>query len=214
MTEEASKPAEPEVIVDPVVPPVKDEVVSRESYLNVSKDMHKYKEKMQAQQQEIEGYQKQLQENETKKLESKEEYKTLWEGAVQRAEKAEKTAKDLHEGMADEKKFSAILVEAKKKGIRDEAMDDLYALDRNGVVVDRGENGRTVIEGAGQYVEELFESRRFWFKDGKTLNIDTAVSNGGLPAGDKVLSPAALLKLERENKVAYLAYTKKHHGMA
>ena len=175
------------------------------------KDMWKYKKRVQEGEkvrQELEG---KLKVYEIEQLESKQEYKSLYEQEKKLKEDAVGDLEKEKYRTMDEKKFNSIWKAAKSKGIHDDAFDDLYGAPRDEVFIEEDDRGIRRVVGAEQYIESMFEKKRHWFKTGKAPNVDPTLPDGVVPKL-KVLSSQEILKLEKTDKPAYLREMKKLRG--
>jgi len=173
--EETTIPQAPEEEVKPAEKMVPLSVA--EQYKN---DMFKYKEKLRA--------------IEEQSLREKEDWKTLAERREQERLEALERADRIESSFVNEKKFSAIERAALKAGIRPEAMSDLPMLNFDGVVVDKGEDGRVKVQGAEDFVHNLKQIKPHWFGS------NPVKVNTNLPdvTSEKDVNESDLIKLSLE----------------
>lgn len=154
----------------PNVDPKVNEVLEQ-----VKKDMFKFKT-------EAKELREKLKAQETADLESKQQYKTLYEQEKKRADEAEAKAKKTGDAFVNHHKFSTVKSQAEKLGLRPEAAQDLELLPMDDVLVETTNTGKWSIIGADSFVERLKTRKPHWFTDPGAPNINVttpSVVNGG-----------------------------------
>jgi hypothetical protein len=146
-----------------------------------------------------------LQQIEEEKLQSQNNYKTLWETEKQKREEAEGKAKQIQTSYVNGLKMSAIKEQALKLGIVEQAVDDLGLLDTSMVQTEFTTSGNVNIIGAQEFVEHIKNQRPFWFKGNTPPTVNNQAGNSAPP---KDLSAHEILKMQKENPDAYAAYMK------
>ncbi len=156
------------------------EMVSKESYDEVSADMHKNKS-------EVARLTKQIAESENAKLESTQQFEKLWKTEKARADELESDNSNLKESFLFNNKMNAIKTEAAKAGIRDMSDIELFKFDDVQVQKTTREDGKTLLSvtGAESAIERIKASKPYLFKE-----VGAPKINAGDPqvigSGDKI----------------------------
>ena len=134
-----------------------------------------------------------------KSLLEKQNYKELYENEKMKTAKFQEETQRTRETFFGSLKKQQIKQEAMKMGIREEALSDLDLLDSSTVITETTSNGNVNILGAQEFVEQLKDSRPYWFKQQGAPTI-----NGNVPSYNrKSLTASDLLKLQMENPAKY-----------
>lgn len=181
--------------------------VNMEAYERAKSDMHKYKREASEFKNQLEQLQSKLNEMETKGLENKQEYKTLYEQEKQRRSEIETSFSQFKTGVITDKKRDAVEKFAIKAGLRDTS--DLDGFDFDGVELETTSSGKFNVNGADTWVENLKAHKPHWFKDNKPADINNNFGNSGEPNKPKVLGARELLDLQKKDPDAYRAYMNK-----
>lgn len=115
---------------------------------------------------EYETQLKSVKDNELKQQEKWKEYALNKEKEAQEAlDKYEM----VQQSIVDEKVFSSLREDARKMGIRDEALSDLELLDwKEKIMIEQTDTGKVNVMGTKSYIEQLKNSKPHWFKSGKS----------------------------------------------
>lgn len=168
-------------------------VVKFDDHKRALDDMHKYKKKVQE-------YEERLGQIESQRLKEKEDFKTLAEMREKERDEYREKYESLNDSLISNKKYDAVHSAALKLGLRSEAEGDLGLLNLNEVNVEYTSEGRMLVHGVDEYVQNLKKTKPHWFKDTSVPNF-----NGGgateKPNGNTVLTPQEFVRLERQYKM-------------
>mgnify|MGYP000107719041 CR=1 FL=1 len=128
------------------------------------KDVHKYKSATKQLEAERNELRNQLKAQEEKKLEEQNEYKALAELRAKELVAERDRRNKLEQTIWQNERYKAVQVEALKAGLRPEAEEDLNLLSLDAVVVEGTTEGRLLVNGAKDFVDELKKTRSHWFK--------------------------------------------------
>ena len=103
----------------------------------------------------------------------------------EKAKDYEQKYSGLRESLINEKKVSALIVEAQKHGINPQSIPDLELLDFPEISVETTSNGRVLISGADKAVGKLRQIRPHWFNAG-TPAVNPSSPELGRPTGGLV----------------------------
>jgi len=186
-----------------------NEAKGNEGLERALKDVHRYKSATKQLEAERNELRNQLKAQEEKKLEEREEYKALAELRAKelKDEREEKTK--LKQTIWQNERYKAVQVEALKAGLRPEAEEDLNLLSLDPVVVELTTEGRVLVNGAKDFVDDLKKTRAHWFKAPGLPAVNTGKSS--FSTQQSTYSAADVGKLENlyrkkptpENKEAY-----------
>lgn len=156
---------------------MESETVTREAYNRIQADLVKQKAEAKAAREQAENLRRQG-------LKEKEDWKALateWEA---KAKESETKLNGMTSAIVNDKKMSAIKLEAKKAGILDSALEDLELIDFPEVGVETTSTGRMNVMGADRAVQRIKMSRPHWFsRSAPNINSNTPDVN---PPGAKV----------------------------
>lgn len=184
----------PAPIVDPATPPVVppiEERISKEEFLRVKNDMHKFKEDARKLQEELEN----------KRIGAMKE-KQDWEGIAKAKEQEAADFKEKYDGLSrslvENAKHSALKNAALKSGILDQSLSDLELLDFAEVHVETTTTGKILVSGAENAIESLKKRRPHWFGT-KPASVNPSSPETFTPSNGRV-SMEDLGKLEKAYK--------------
>lgn len=160
-----------------------------------------YKEKLQKLEQENAKYQQMLEEQKAQTLQEKQNYKELWEIEKNKRTEAEQKAMKISQNYLTGLKMSAIEQEALKQGILPEALGDIRPDEATMVEIETGDRGTVNILGVSEYVEQLKETKRHWFKQSPP-NVNTQNPNAG-NLTPSPMSPSELVSLQKKDPAKY-----------
>ncbi len=185
---------EPPVVNEP-------EVVERSAYENVKADMHKYKERAKA-------MEEQLKATETEKLKNDQKWKELAEVNEREAVEAKEKYKKLNSTVIEDRKLSEIRKEAQKLGILPSAIDDLDNQSWSDVSIEYTSTGRINVLGAAKAVERFKTLKPHWFKGPEAPGVNTNTPNivHGAPAGQVTLKEISAAEAEAKKTGDYTKY--------
>jgi len=170
-----------------------------------------YKQKLAEIEAEKQRLAQELEQERTQKLQEKENFKELWELEKQKRAEAEEKSKTIATNYFNGLKNSAIKQEALKAGILDTAIEDLDIIDNSMVEIETTDRGNASVLGAKEFVEALKEKKPHWFKKVGAPNINNA---NPMEAKHKELTPADLIRLQKEDPAKYKAEMRKRLGVA
>lgn len=174
----------------------KPKVVDYEDHERALKDLHKFKQSYKQTETRMKELEKQLQEQESQKLKEKEDWKTLAEKRLERATELEQKLEKVTNNIFSNRKYDEVRAEALRAGLRPEAEDDLRLLSLEPVVVEATTEGRFLVNGAKEFVEDLKRTRKHWFKLGGVPDVNTGSSS--YTTQSSTVSIQELGKLENE----------------
>jgi len=173
-------------------------VVKAGDHERLLKDTHRYKEEAKRWRAEAEKSAKERRESEDRKLAEANEFKVLYErtAAERDAERAEK--QKLIDSYYTNQKISSVRSEALKAGLRPEAEADLDLIGLDSVAIERTDQGRVIVHGTEEFVQNLKKTRPHWFGNTKVANINSGGTNS--TATNQTITPDMLFRLEQEGK--------------
>lgn len=143
-----------ENVVDPnvqVIQPPFDDGGDR-----IKKDMLKYKD-------EANQLRLQVEDMKLKGHKEKEDWKTVAEHHEQKSKEYEQKFNGLKDGLVNEKKLSALIIEAQRQGITPASLPDLELLDFDEVSVETTSTGKILVSGQDRAIAKLKTLRPHWF---------------------------------------------------
>lgn len=188
-------------------------VVPWEVHERMQTDLVKAKEKAR----ELEA---RLGEVESKSLQEKNDYKSLWEREKADKEKLAKELNDQTNWVVSTQQFNAVKEIALAAGLRQEALSDLEDADMSDVKVEVTSSGRYIVSGAKEKVEQFKTKKPHWFSDTKPPKINAGGSSAGDTVPGKRLTPEDVRqaeldwkrgrKTEAQYKEIYIRYCKEN----
>lgn len=170
-----------------------DGAVSRKAYQQVADDMHRFKR-------EAEDARQKLVALEEQKLAEEKNWKELYERERKARAEAEDREKKKDGFYEHTQKFSEVSKVALAQGLRQEAVDDLDAIDYGEAIkVEVTSNGRYIVHGADEFVETLKNKKPHWFKNTKAPHVNSG-GGGAAPKSDGELTAADVVAAERQWK--------------
>lgn len=134
-----------------------DDLVSKAELKRVLDDMHKFK----ARAKELESM---LEDQKLNKLKENNQWKEIAESKEKEAETLQQQLDAIKNAMVKNTKFNVIKSEAIKRGIRNEALDDLELLNFDDyVTIETTSTGRINVLGADLAIEDLKRKKPHWF---------------------------------------------------
>lgn len=155
-------------------------------------DMFKFKERVR----ELET---KLGDQESQRLKEKEDYKALYEREAEARAAAVKKAEDLAGFVQQDKKFNEVKAKAIQAGFRSEAIKDLELFNLDSVSVEATTEGRFIVHGADEYVQNLKQTRPYLFTDNQAPNVNGGRGGASQPTAKKI-SPYDVLAVEQKWK--------------
>ena len=147
---------------------------------------------------------------ESKSLQEKNDYKSLWERSESDKKKLEQDLQNQSNWIVKTQQFNEVKAEAVAAGLRKEALKDLDLIEMDGVDVETTSTGRFIVKGAKQKVESLKQEKPHWF----TVEEPPKVNTGGTGAGDvrpgQRLSATDVVQAERDWKRGKITKQKYH----
>lgn len=166
---------DPNIVVDPLNPtlPIVDDGNDR-----IKKDMLKYKDeaailRAQVDKMKLDGHKE------------KEDWKTVAEHHESRSKDFETKFNGLKDSLIQERKISALTIEAQKHGINPASLSDLELLDFDEVSVETTGTGKILVSGQDRAIAKLKTLRPHWFTT-SVPNINPANPNVLRTSSDSV----------------------------
>lgn len=114
-------------------------------------------------------YETQLKSVKDNQLKAQENWKEYALNKEKEAQEATERYENARQSIVDDKVFSSLKDDARKMGIRDEALSDLELLDwKEKIMIEQTDTGRVNVLGTKSYIEQLKNSKPHWFKSGKS----------------------------------------------
>lgn len=151
------------------------QVVSRDAYENVKKDMLKFK-------QQTAEFQKRLDDMKINGHKEKEDWKSVASLHEEKAKDLETKYNGLKDSLVREKKIGALTIEAQKHGINPASISDLELLDFEEISVETTSTGKILVSGQDRAIQRLKTLRPHWF----TANVPSV--NTHTPTANKPLT--------------------------
>lgn len=122
----------------------------------IKRDMLKYKD-------QNAQLQKQIDDLKLNGHKEKEDWKTVAEHHEQKSKDYQQKFEGLKDGLVNEKKLSALIIEAQKQGITPASLPDLELLDFDEVTVETTSTGKILVSGQDRAIAKLKTIRPHWF---------------------------------------------------
>lgn len=164
---------DPNASVNPNPVPPNDDVADR-----IKKDMLKYKD-------EAAQLRAQVEDMKLRGHKEKEDWKTVAEHHEQKAKEYEQKFNGLKDGLINEKKISALVIEAQKQGINPASLPDLELLDFEEVSVETTSTGKILVTGQDRAIAKLKTLRPHWFSN-SVPSVNPSTPNVRTPSSDVV----------------------------
>jgi hypothetical protein len=175
-----------------------DQVSTREDR-RAQHDFLRFKQEAKQAQEDNAKLMNRIKEMEENSLAEKSNYKELYERKVQEVDKYKVEIEQRDKVFFNSLKNQEIEKEALKLGIRPEALEDIRNMDQGGVITETTSQGHVNVLGATEFVEQLKNTRPFWFRTQGAPTINT-----GVPGySEKKLTTSEILKLQKENPKKY-----------
>lgn len=133
-------------------------------------------------------------------LSEKQNWKELYERKAKEVEQYKGEIDQRDKVFFNSLKNQEVEKEALKLGIRPEALEDIRRMDQSGIVTETTSTGHINVIGATEFVEQLKQTRPFWFKTQGAPNVNT--NNPNATFGKK-LTASEILKLEKSDPKKY-----------
>jgi hypothetical protein len=169
--ENVNPPVDPNLNVDPNANPTLP--IVEDGNDRIKKDMLKYKD-------EAARLQAQVEDMKLRGHKEKEDWKTVAEHHEGKSKDFEAKFNGLKDSLIQERKISALTIEAQKHGINPASLSDLELLDFDEVSVETTSTGKILVSGQDRAIAKLKTLRPHWFT--------TSVPNVN-PANPNVLRP-------------------------
>lgn len=165
-------------------------------------DMHRYKTDWKSEKSRADDLQAKIDSDAEQQMKSNEQYKELSELQQTKIDDLGVKNTELKDSLYKTKKYDAVINEARKRGIREEAVADLELLDLDTVDVELTDHGRMIVHGAEQFVELQKTKRPHWFTSDKAPLVN---SGGGVNGASTVIvhDAKSLAKLRKDDPAAY-----------
>lgn len=173
---------------------VESTTIKKEDHDRALKDMHKYKSDLKKIQADYQALLSKQKEDEESKLAQQNEFKTLAERFKAEAEKERKEKKELLDSFYLNQKMSAVRSSALKAGLRTEAETDLDLLSLDAVALERTDQGRVIVHGADEYVQDLKKQKPHWFSAKQVANVNSGGGTNAATGGE--ITPKDIVALE------------------
>jgi len=170
--------------------------VSLEDHKRALDDMHKFKSSAKELSDKVLNLEKQINEEKEKKLTESQNYKTLFEQYKQKYEDSEGKLSSFWKSYEKNEKHNAVKQIAIRSGMHDQALEDLDMFDLSGVEVERTDQGRFIIHGAENYVDQLKQKKPYLFKSKQTPNFNPGGGTESL--SNEKLTPQKVIELEEK----------------
>lgn len=154
------------------------------------------RQKLQQYEKENKEFRQTLKKQEDEKLRSNQEWQKLSEMKEKEASEWREKHDSLATSLITREKYSALLKEATKMGLREEAVQDLDLVDLSEISIETTSTGRYNILGADKYAQKLKSLRPHWFGS-STPNVNTSTMR--VDQIDQV-TPAMIRQAEKEGK--------------
>ena len=162
----------------------KTKVINPADHERAVKDMLKYKGKIKELESTLEEREQALLAKEKAILEQQNDWKAIADIKEKEAlsykskwETSEKKNQDFWSTYYQNEKKNAVFKEAIKAGLRKEAESDLDLLGFDDIAIERTDQGRVMVHGASDFVENLKSSRPHWFQSKGAANINSGGTN-------------------------------------
>lgn len=145
---------------------------------------------------------------ESKSLQEKNDYKSLYEREKSKREAAESETTKVKNWAFTTQRFNEVKTEALKAGIIPSSVEDIEILlkDDSEVKVEVTSSGRFIVEGAKEFVDKVKGERPHWFSKSGAPNVNGA-GGGQPPPNPKELTPHDVYVAERQWKAGKITRT-------
>lgn len=161
---------------DPPNDPPPGDVVPREAYEGMKRDMINYKTKMKELEQRLDGIKVQG-------FKEKEDWKEVARIHEEKAKELETKYSRLSESLVNREKYAKLAEEAVKHGINPAALPDLELIDFDELVVETTSTGKILVSGQDRAIAKLKTLRPHWFSKSVTSINPTTPSTTVVPNG-------------------------------
>lgn len=159
-------------------------------------DMLKYKRQTKEMQSKLADFEARFQSIQDEKLSAEGKKDELIESYKKRLTDAEQKAQSTVESFYESKKRDAIYAEANKHGIIDP--DDIDRIDLDGVSVERTDQGRVIVHGANEVVENYRKKKPHWFQNKSVPKLSSGGATGVIEPSN--LTAGYMRQLEKTDK--------------
>lgn len=191
------------------------ETVSKKAYEEVRADMLQYKTKLAEVTQQVNQFKTAQETKEREQLESQKQYEALYAKEKTAREEAEKKAAKLINSYAIDQRNRLLESEARKAGIREDAIQDMTRLVDTTVVrhevVEDATGIKVSVTGIPEFIEAAKTARPFWFAQGGQVKVADVTASPGAAAQGGVpkfgtLTGQQLYELEKKDPEAAREY--------
>lgn len=165
-------------------------------------DLHKYKNNSK----ELEA---KLNAIEEERLKEKQDYKALADRYKAESEAHGRKLREVNALIERSQKFQALERVAAEAGIRPEAIEDLELLPLDRLELETTSNGRFMVNGVKDYVEDLKQRKPHWFKKDKPPAVNSG-GGGAKPTGDGKLTARDVLDAEKKVRAGKMTKDQYH----
>lgn len=192
----------------------KASTISRDDHERALKDLHKFKAQVGDLSKKLTDHERALKQREEEKLASEGKLQELAEIRAKERDEATQKLRELEEQRQKDRelfwenqKYDAVVSGLKQRGLREEAIEDVDALDLTEIHVERTDRGRALFPNLPDVLDRIKNKKPHWFKSSSS----TVVNSGGRTVVDGVKSfgPKEIVDLERRWKMTGRAEDKK-----
>lgn len=168
-------------------------VVPVENHKRALDDLHRYKNTAK----ELEA---RLNAVEEERLREKQDFKALAERYKAESEANSGKLREVNALIERSQKLAALERAALEAGIRPEAIDDLESLRLDTIQLETTSNGRFIVNGVKDFVEDIKSRKPHWFNKAKPPTVDSG-GGGAKPTGDGKVTANDMIEMERKVRV-------------
>lgn len=189
--------------------------VSLEEHEHVKRDMFRYKDKYKSLENELESFKSRFSELEKKGLAEANDYKTLYERAVEENNTLKSDRDNLKQSVLNSERYRAVTPKLREMGLREDAENLLDLQDLSGVEIEATSSGRFICHGVEAFAETFKKNHPYAFKQ-KSLNGvngsggSNAISDSGPVTASDVITAEKEFKAGKISKQQYEATYRKY----
>jgi hypothetical protein len=173
-----------------------------ENHQRALDDMHKFKSR-------ASDLESKLNAIEEERLREKQDFKALADKYKAEAEANGGKLREVNALIERSQKFSTLERVAVEAGIRPEAIDDLESLDLKDLQLETTSNGRFMVNGAKEFVDDLKSRKPHWFRKDKLPTVNPG-GGGAKAPGDGKVTPRDVLDAEKKVRAGKMTKDEYH----
>lgn len=181
--------------------------VSRADHERALNDLKRFKSDNRKLSEDFANFKKQYEEEKAEQLRKKKDYEGLYSTESERSKQLSGEVQTLRQQLEERDRqrdqnarLNAVQTAALAMGLRQEAIEDLQALDMDDQVsVEVTSSGRILVRGHKDFAERLKASKPHWFTDPKAPGVNSG--GGGAPPGKGKVTAEDCYKADRDLKL-------------